>query len=303
MIDLSPRPAPDPVPLAVASTPQRLWRVERRANNLSAPAPGPWQLVAAREGEEGARQALPQDAAQGDLVRLLDPDGVTRDFWVGAAPGGLALAPDVPEALGDFGRDWEAGWEGAELDAFLMVRMARGVDRRRLIAVGCDLAEECLAAVPTRDPRPAAALAAARGWLRGERSAVEAVAAGEAALAGASYDYPGTSFWAAGHTACAAGADDGDRVASGVACAVACVASVVEYQTYQKSAAPEPDPAQGAEPALEVRARYSGQRLNERYERHLRTLGYRVRRHVPLSGLLLSLVGAPVPAPAPPTAG
>jgi len=106
-----------------------------------------------------------------------------------------------------------------------------GADRRDLVAVVSDLAESVIHLAPADDPRPAAAIEAARAWARGTGTAVDAAVAADAAAAyvvalfaaAAVVDSSdGTACAAARATACAVA-----TTANAAACAAAAGGAVV----------------------------------------------------------------------------
>lgn len=159
---------------AMGPTPRRLnptgpsWRLERRHAEG-----GPWFEADALHSLEGAREAARAPTFSrdyGDLVRLLSPKGNVWGFWV-QGRSGLLDAGDVPAALGDvgldWGLDWERAWEGRGAQAEAMLRVARGVDRRRMVLAACDCAETAVSRLSGSESRAAEALETARRWVRG----------------------------------------------------------------------------------------------------------------------------------------
>lgn len=269
------RPRPNP--------PGGAWRAERRL----AESPH-WQPASAPAEEDVVRDDIAAPIvpyALGELVRLVDPDGLTRAFWV-ATTRGLADAGVAPRTLGprdprDSGADWEAAWEGDAVDPEAMVRASGAVDRGRLALVACaavDLAAEpCAEAHPDAARRAVAAAATVRrvaetgAWPPTGRDvrALEAAAADMRALA--AEEFPES---------------EGDEVPR-------CLAEAAGFavQVLYMVASPE---SHAANALLEASlALPSAQRPTDRVR--LRPFGPIVRRWIPLAVMLLARAGEPTP--------
>lgn len=253
------------------------WEVRcRRAEG------GAWELLARRQGEGLARDEVEARAyGVGDLVALHAPAGRLRALWV-ATPDGLEDAGRVPDGLQPRGIDWVEAWEGKEAEAHQMLWLANAVDPRRLALAAAGCAETVLGA--TRDPRPEAAIAAARAWAAGEIDAAACDAAGVAAM-----DASRAAEW------------ERPTYAAAAAAAAAFVAKwVVRTPTRRDSpwSAPVDDPASNA--AMQAAYARSFTRDGRFYEADarahaLRDLTRRVRAYVPLPVILLARANVATP--------
>ena len=155
-----PRPNPDAPPA---------WRLELRE-----PDGGDWRLVQALDSEKAATEeaTAPLVApAYGALLRVVSPAGATAALWVQGAVD-LWRAEAVPPSLNPERRpdlDWESAWEVDQPDvaAESMVLVAQYADRRRLVRVACDCVAEAVAEMPPEETAVRADLAAVRAWAWG----------------------------------------------------------------------------------------------------------------------------------------
>lgn len=144
------------------------WRLEwRHAEG------GAWAIVGEAVDEAGARDELASSrGAYGDVFRLLTPTGTTRRVWVvgrqGPIDAGTVPRPTAWNGPGLGRKDWVFAWEAPRRSASAMVQAIEGVDRRRLVRVGCDCGDAVLDLLPPGEDLPRRMVALARAWTRDE---------------------------------------------------------------------------------------------------------------------------------------
>lgn len=260
------------------------------------PSPGGW-LVDRRRAEGGewavladpARESVARDEAlaaapgldEGDLVRLRAPGGAVRAVWVFCWRG-LVDAGPVPAEAGRFGRDWVAAWESPGL-ADGMLAACAGLDRRRLVRAACDCAA---AAGPFLARTATAELAALRGlvadagpeWTTSLHRAEVAWAARALASPGPGADLRARYGWLA------------------VRAALECLAAVDGLPDALDRAATSARAAAATTWLPPVGRWVAADRLTDpRQGAALAALGPAVRRHAPLSAVLLARAGHELP--------
>lgn len=161
---------------------------------------GPWSEVASAEGAREARDELASWPGprlhHGDLARL--SSGKKDLLFVFDADRSSMVEVVRPQRQAS----WWPLWEGDGASARGMLYDCGRVDPAKVVLAARDCADLSAHLVAGGDQRPAAAVAAARRWARGDGSPQEARAAATAA-----YDAPySPASYAAAHAAEAAGA-------------------------------------------------------------------------------------------------
>lgn len=205
----------------------------------------------------------------GDLVRLVDPAGAVRGFWVQGREA-LRRADPVPDRLGGPSLDWEGAWERPEAEGDDLLKAARGVDRRRLALAACACIEAALAVGLSEDTTPPRVVEAIRAWVRGEASDEVVISAGEAA-------------------------DEEARLSAyaSLAAAATAAADAACYPVWDNRGTTPADDAGWA--AINAAAAMSAGRSVEGAALARRQLSPLVRRWIPLSIVLLGRAGEPTP--------
>lgn len=164
--------------------PSPRWRVERRH-----PEGGRWHLVTRVEHLESAYDELLDHGGRGtvgELLRVVEhsarresPEEASRLLHVATPQGPVAAGPVDEQLDPDVPLSWESAWEGGELSPWrpFGVAEASGVDRRRLALALADSVALLFGPYdpfpdPARETRPQAARDAVRAW--GEGTATEA---------------------------------------------------------------------------------------------------------------------------------